>query len=210
MARKRGGLAGIWDRNKKVIKPIATVGAGLLGGPMAAAALNAAMSGLDREGKGGIGFDVGKGAMGAATGYAMGTGAGALKSGIMSRLGGQAAGQMAGAMPAMTANLPGVGSMAIPASAGVSAAAPGAGSMLGSAAGMLRDPKTMMALGQTAVGGMNAYQQAQQNNLQRQQLERQNANEDEDRQRRAGMDPARAQLLRMLFARLGVAPQGVA
>jgi hypothetical protein len=71
--RKRGGLAGIWDRNKKIIKPVATLAAGALtGGAAVPALLGAAMGGLDREGKGGIGFDVGKGAMGAATGYGMG------------------------------------------------------------------------------------------------------------------------------------------
>ena len=75
MARKRGGLAGVWDRNKKIIKPIATVGAGLLGGPAAAAAANAAMEGFDRPGRRGIGLDAKKAAIGAASGYALGQGA---------------------------------------------------------------------------------------------------------------------------------------
>jgi hypothetical protein len=72
--RKRGGLAGIWDRNKNVIKPLATIGAGLVPGlgPLASAAIGGLMGGLDRPGKGGVGFDVGAGARGAVQGYGMG------------------------------------------------------------------------------------------------------------------------------------------
>ena len=74
MARKRGGLAGLYDRNKGLIRTGATIGATLLGGPAAGAATGAAFRGLDREGKRGIGFDVGQGALGALEGYAMGKG----------------------------------------------------------------------------------------------------------------------------------------
>jgi hypothetical protein len=74
MARKRGGLAGIWDRNKQFIKPIATLAAGALTGGAGGAVVGGLMSGLDRPGKGGIGFDVKQGALGAAQGYAMGKG----------------------------------------------------------------------------------------------------------------------------------------
>lgn len=69
--RKRGGLAGMWDRNKSVIKPVATGLAGLLGTPALGAAVGASF-GFDRPGKGGIGYDVGKGAMGALQGYGTG------------------------------------------------------------------------------------------------------------------------------------------
>lgn len=72
MAKKRGGLAGIWDRNKNIIKPLATGVAGALTGGVGAAALGGLMSGLDREGKSGIGLDLGKAAKGAATGYGTG------------------------------------------------------------------------------------------------------------------------------------------
>lgn len=75
MARKRGGLAGLYDRNKGLIRTGATIGASLLGGPLAGAATGAAFRGLDREGKRGIGFDVGQGALGALEGYSMGRGA---------------------------------------------------------------------------------------------------------------------------------------
>ncbi len=206
MGKKRGGLAGIWDRNKNIIKPIATVGAGLLGGPAAAAALNGAMSGLDREGKSGIGFDVGKGAMGAATGAAMGSAAGGLKNMVMSKLG-------AGAMPALGGTAPGnligvtgaTGSAAIPGAAGM--AAPSVTGGIGhSIMGALKDPKALAAIGQTAVGGLNAMQNAQAMRVQQAQQERQNALEEEDRKRKAAMDPVRAQLMAAIFGRLGVSP----
>lgn len=81
--RKRGGLAGIWDRNKGVITPLATLAAGALGGPAAATALGAAMGGLDRPGKRGIGLDAGGAVRGGLQGYTMGRvgqyGAGKLK-----------------------------------------------------------------------------------------------------------------------------------
>lgn len=70
--KKRGGLAGVYDRNKNVIKPAATVLAGMLGTPALGAAVGGAFGGFDRPGKGGIGFDVGGGLKGAATGYGLG------------------------------------------------------------------------------------------------------------------------------------------
>ena len=82
MARKRGGLAGLYDRNKGLIRTAATIGGSLLGGPAAGAAIGAAFRGLDREGKSGIGFDVGQGLRGAAEGYTTGKLTGAAKSSI--------------------------------------------------------------------------------------------------------------------------------
>lgn len=76
MARKRGGLAGIWDRNKKIIKPVASAAGSLFGVPPAASM--ALMEGLDRKGKRGIGFDVGQAAKGAVKGYVGGKVAGGL------------------------------------------------------------------------------------------------------------------------------------
>jgi hypothetical protein len=64
MAKKRGGLAGLYDRNKGIIQKAAPVLSGMVGGPLAGAAVGAAMRGLDREGKSGIGFDVGQGVRG--------------------------------------------------------------------------------------------------------------------------------------------------
>lgn len=71
MARKRGGLAGVWDRNKKIIKPIASFAAGMVN-PALGAAVGAAMGGLDREGKSGIGLDLKGAAVGGLQGYGAG------------------------------------------------------------------------------------------------------------------------------------------
>jgi hypothetical protein len=83
LARK--GLAGVYDRNKKPLKAAVTIGAALVGGPAAAAAARAAMSGLD-TGRKGITFDAGKAARGGLEGAAIGgatqLGAGALKAGV--------------------------------------------------------------------------------------------------------------------------------
>lgn len=71
MAKKRGGLAGVWDRNKGVIKKVAPIAAGFIPGvgPAVGAALGAAMGGLDRPGKSGIGLDVGGAVRGGLEGY---------------------------------------------------------------------------------------------------------------------------------------------
>ena len=74
MARKRGGAAGLWDRNKGWLKSVVPAALGAIPGvgvPLAIGA-GAAMRGLDRPGKRGIGFDVKEGAIGAAQGYGMG------------------------------------------------------------------------------------------------------------------------------------------
>jgi hypothetical protein len=71
MARKRGGLAGVYDRNKKYIKTLAPIAAGFIPGvgPAIGAALGAAM-GADTEGKGYFkGFDAGGAVKGGLSGY---------------------------------------------------------------------------------------------------------------------------------------------
>ena len=71
MARKRGGVAGFYDRNKGAIKTIAPIAAGFIPGvgPAIGAALGAALGG-DREGKGYFsGFDVGGAVKGGLSGY---------------------------------------------------------------------------------------------------------------------------------------------
>jgi len=95
--RKRGGLAGIWDRNKKIIKPVAAGAAGIFGGPAAAAAVGGLMGGLDREGKSGIGFDVGGGLKGAASGAVAGGVANMGKSALAGGADWFGAGKQAGA-----------------------------------------------------------------------------------------------------------------
>jgi hypothetical protein len=159
--KKRGGAAGVWDRNKDVIVP---VGAGLLGlltggvaTPMLAAA---AARGLDREGKGGIGFDAGNAARGAMEGAAAG-GIGKMAGGLMNVGAGAAQAGAAGATaaaPASSMSMGGVGGMpAIPSlpmgsvasAAGPMAAAPASSFSLPSIAGKAKNWLT-------ANGGRNA------------------------------------------------------
>lgn len=68
----RGGFAGIWDRNKQIIKPVVQFTAGYFGGPGAAAGAGALMEGVDRPGKRGVGFDAGAGVRGGIQGYGVG------------------------------------------------------------------------------------------------------------------------------------------
>lgn len=116
MARKRGGLAGFWDRSKKYIKPIATFTAGMVN-PALGAAVGAAMGGLDREGQSGIGFDLKKGAIGGIQGYGMGKLGAASKGKIAGLFSGSASNavpqNVANAMSTVdrvTGNLAGMGS----------------------------------------------------------------------------------------------------
>ena len=85
LVKKRGGVAGVFDRNKKIITPIAEIGAGLLGGPALAAAVGAGIKGLDREGKGGIGLDAGQALRGGVEGGLLGYGAGKVANAIGSQ-----------------------------------------------------------------------------------------------------------------------------
>lgn len=109
MARKRGGLAGLWDRNKGAIKTVVPMALGAIPGvglPLAAGA-RAAMEGFDRPGRGGIGFDLGQGARGALTGTMQGaTGAG-LAGGIRGAVGAGRAG--GGLQEMLTGGLRGAG-----------------------------------------------------------------------------------------------------
>lgn len=80
--RKRGGVARSWDVGKSWMRPAAELAAGAFGGPLAATLTGAAIRGLDRPGKRGIGFDVGQGVKGAAEGYLMGGLGKGLKAGV--------------------------------------------------------------------------------------------------------------------------------
>ena len=219
MARKRGGLAGLWDRNKNVIKPIATGLVGMIPGigiPLASG-LGAAMGGLDRPGKSGVGFDAGAGLKGGLQGAAMGAvGAGA-KAGLSSLLGGGQAGASgvgAGGGVAMPTSLG--GTLATPAGGIGGAVAPsalsvggasginGATSTLGKIGGALNkagdwaeNHKTVMRAGEGLLKGMAPPQinPADQANADRQnfELERQ----------KAGMgNPALSQQLQDIIRRL--------
>lgn len=91
MARKRGGLAGLYDRNKGVIKTLAPIAAGFIPGvgPALGAAIGAAIGG-DREGKG---YFKGFNAMGAAKGGLSGYGGAKLGQAAKGKLSGMFTGQ---------------------------------------------------------------------------------------------------------------------
>lgn len=82
MAKKRGGLAGLYDRNKGLLNILAPLAAGAFGGPLAGAAVGAAMRGLDRPGKRGIGFDPFAALPGAVSGYGLGSTGQGLRQGV--------------------------------------------------------------------------------------------------------------------------------
>lgn len=105
MAKKRGGLAGLYDRNKGLFRTAAILGGTALGGPAGGAAAGAAFRGLDRPGKRGIGFDVGQGLRGAAEGYTIGKTAVGAKQAIGKMLAPKAAGMAS----YNAANVPGIG-----------------------------------------------------------------------------------------------------
>jgi hypothetical protein len=145
MARKRGGLAGIWDRNKGVIKTLAPAALSFvpgLGIPLAAAA-GAAMGGFDRPGKGGIGFDIGGGVAGGLKGAAIGAGA----QGVRGLLTG--GGPMGGALPSPKMNVgvtKGVGGLSQSVSAPAAGGSSGAG-MLKSLGTFARENKDLIGAG---------------------------------------------------------------
>ncbi len=90
---KRGGIPGVYDRNKNIIKPALTIGAGLLtGGAALPALLGGAIGGLDREGKSGVGFDFGDALKGGLRGAAEGFGGSMLGAAGAGAVGARSAG----------------------------------------------------------------------------------------------------------------------
>lgn len=74
--KKRGGLAGFYDRNKKLIQAGLPTLAGMLvpgAGAVAGGIVGGLARGLDRPGQGGVALDLGRAAQGAATGAALGS-----------------------------------------------------------------------------------------------------------------------------------------
>lgn len=71
----RGGIAGVYDRNKKVINPAAELALGLIPGvgPALAAGYGAAVGGFDHEGQGGVKLDPMQAALGGVKGYGLGS-----------------------------------------------------------------------------------------------------------------------------------------
>jgi hypothetical protein len=134
MAKKRGGLAGLYDRNKGIFRTAAILGGTALGGPAGGALAGAAMRGLDREGKRGIGFDPFAALPGAVEGYAMGKTAQAVGGGLKNLFAAKSAPALPGLdvqqMIGMTPGTTNVASALIPTGAAApslaSAAAPAA------------------------------------------------------------------------------------
>ncbi len=112
LAKERGGIAGVYDRNKAAIPAIQTAVAMLPGiGPLISAGIGG-LRGFDRPGEGGIGYDVGTGLKGAATGYAAGMTGDALGGALSKGLGAfKAAG---GGLGGVGAGLKKAGSSLIP------------------------------------------------------------------------------------------------
>lgn len=74
--KKRGGLAGFYDRNKQLIQAGLPTLAGMFipgGGALAGAITGGLARGLDRPGQGGVALNLGQAARGAATGAALGS-----------------------------------------------------------------------------------------------------------------------------------------
>lgn len=165
-SKKRGGVAGAYDRNKALVQAAAPVLAGMLlpgiGSAAAGAITGGLARGLDRPGKGGIGLDLGAAAKGAVAGAGMGQLGGAIGSKASQFLANRAASKAGEAAltaaaptgpitpqfraPAMPSGLPsagGGGGMALPAAGG------GAGTPIGGQiAGAMRAP---------AAGGMPTF-----------------------------------------------------
>ncbi len=109
--KTRGGVAGTYDRNKALVQAAIPLIAGALipGAGMLAGAVSGGIArGVDREGKGGIGLDLGQAAKGAVSGAMMGKLGGAARTGIQ----GMVAGGGLKPMPAPGAGVTAVGGQA--------------------------------------------------------------------------------------------------
>lgn len=83
--KTRGGVAGAYDRNKKLVQAAVPMIAGALipGSAMLAGSIAGGLSrGLDRPGKSGIGLDLGEAAKGAFTGAVMGRAGQVARTGV--------------------------------------------------------------------------------------------------------------------------------
>ena len=147
--KTRGGVAGAYDRNKALVQAAVPLIAGALipGSSMIAGALaGGAARGLDREGKGGIGLDLGQAAKGAAAGALLGSAGGAARTGIQGMLGGGMK-----AMPAPGAGITTVGGQAPGAVTGMPGMGAGAGAPLKALPGMGQGATT---IGQRVAGAV--------------------------------------------------------
>ncbi len=148
--KTRGGVAGAYDRNKKLVSAGVTGLGYMLGGSGGAALARGVVQGFDRPGQSGIGFDVKRGLRGAQEGLAAGgalelAGAGLEKLG----LGGGAPADGPPAPAARAADtLPGMG--------GGPGAGAGAGGVAGGAAGGMSAPTFSPSAASQRIGQMGA------------------------------------------------------
>lgn len=193
--RKRGGLAGIWDRNKKVIKPLATGLAGALtGGAAVPALLGGVMGGLDREGKSGIGLDLGGAAKGAVGGAAAGMAGAGLKGALAAKAkSGLMSAGARGAMGDYMSTIPGMGKMGTAMAGGGGAAGGAAAGGGGGLMSALNKYATPIGMGLQGAAGILGQQS------ERSLRERQMQMEQEELNRRRMADETRAALLGPLF-----------
>jgi hypothetical protein len=137
--KTRGGVAGAYDRNKKLVSAAATAAGYLVGGPTGAGLARGAVQGLDRPGEGGIGFDVRRGAKGFAEGYGAGSVANMGKAGLQRLFTPGGAGAGAGAPVPTPGNVPGPAPGQTMATGGygqpVGTPGAGAGSLVGGGSG---------------------------------------------------------------------------
>ena len=147
--RVRGGVARVWDNEKRWLAPAVSAVAGLIPGVNAAVpAILGGLKGFDREGQSGIGYDIGEGAKGALTGFGAGKVGGAI--GDLAGIGGGAA----GAVPAPVAggaDLANVANASVTGAGGAVPAAGGFGGFLDRAKGLLTPDNIL-----TGLQGLNA------------------------------------------------------
>jgi hypothetical protein len=182
--KTRGGVAGAYDRNKKLVSAGVTGLGYMFGGPAGAALARGAVQGLDRPGEGGIGFDVKRGLKGAAEGYGAGSAlrmasAGAAKLGAKFGIGGAGAapGAAATAAPSAAGGAGGAVGGATPYDSLVSGTgAGGAGGAAGGAGAMSRTGSLLtnpQVIAGAAGGVADVMGQRSQQRIAEQQMEQQ-------------------------------------
>ena len=206
--KKRGGVAGAYDRNKKLVSTAATAAGYFFGGPAGAAAARGTIQGFDRPGKSGIGFDVGRGAKGALEGYAAGKVAQFGQGGLEKLMGG---GSSAGTVPTQRVFDPSRGGYVdVGPTAGSVATAPATkptiGSMLSGAGKFAKENAAVIGQGLTAGAEMLGQRGEQEVAMRKLDIEEQLRKEEQARRDRL------AQLLMPMFQsqvqQYGQRPQG--
>lgn len=163
--KKRGGLAGFYDRNKQLIQAGLPTLAGLLApgaGVVAGAITGGLARGLDRPGQGGVGLDTSAAARGALAGAGLGATGSAARTGLRKLFGSAeapkpvTAGNMPGPVPGQAVATPGYGEQI-----GVAAATPAATPAPSAPAGGMADQAAYDRMMANAGGGAGTAGAAQ-------------------------------------------------